>query len=493
MTRRIPLPSTLPPSLFLLFLLAPLVACGDDGAGPGSTSLEVVSVSPESGSSTAETGTTVQAGFNQAIVPASLTPSTFSVTLEGTPLATSVGWDASSNTGTAVAPLLPDEVYEAEITTGVRTPADSTLSEAEGWLFSTRSWATTIADEGENVGTHTSLALDGGGGVHVMYRDLGNSHLKHATCTEACTSTSGWDTVTVDTESNSGEWSSLAIDGAGALHVAYHDVGNSSLKYAVCTSECTAGENWETVTVDNDGFITLGGSLALGSAGRIHVAYYESTSGDLKYATCSTDCTASESWDVTVALADGDVGRYTSLALDASGRLHVSYQVAGAADLAYATCAGNCTSSGSWQSTVVEDEGEVGRWTSIGVDGNGRIHVVHHDVTETDLGYATCASNCTSAASWQTTTADGGGTVGTFADLVLDGNGRIHVTHYDSSEGDLRYSTCVASCALENSWQSKAAISAGIVGLYPSLAGDGDGRIHVSYFDFTNGVLAYAE
>lgn len=480
--------------LYALLLLVPLVACGDDGTGPGTpAALEVTAVSPASGSSTVETGATVQVEFNQPITPASLTPSTFTVSIDGTPLTTAVSYDGSANTGTAVAPLLPDEIYEAEVTTGVRTPADSTLTQPEGWLFSTRSWLSVTADGSAEVGTSTSLQLDSDGDAHIAYRDDANGNLKYSVCTGDCTSAGSWEAVTVDDGPSVGEQASLGLGTDGSIHVSYFDVAARDLKYATCVNECTDPTGWEAITLAADGSVGAFTDLVVGEGGSIHVAYFDETNGDAVYTTCSADCTTATSWETATVDTGGDVGSHIALTIDASGHLHASYHDQTNGHLRYATCTGNCTDPAPWSAVTVDDDADVGAWTSIGVDGSGRVHVSYEDDLESSLKYATCGGNCATATSWQTVEVDSDGAVGTHTSLAVDENGRVHVTHYDGGEGDLRYFTCAEGCSLASSWQGKAARADGIVGAHSSLAVDADGRVHVSYFDQTNAVLAYAE
>ncbi|HHT9109395.1 MAG TPA: Ig-like domain-containing protein, partial [Candidatus Wunengus sp. YC64] len=65
--------------------------------------------------------------------------------------------------------------------------------------------------------------------------------------------------------------------------------------------------------------------------GNAHISYYDVTNGDLKYA-----ADASGSWVATTVDSDGDVGLYTSTALDTSGNAYISYFDNTKGDLKYA-------------------------------------------------------------------------------------------------------------------------------------------------------------
>ena len=77
-----------------------------------------------------------------------------------------------------------------------------------------------------------------------------------------------------------------------------------------------------------------------------YYAYQEDSrhDGDCKYAT-----NVSGSWVATTVDSSGQVGEYTSIALDSSGKAHISYLDDTNYGLKYATNA-----SGSWVATTVD-------------------------------------------------------------------------------------------------------------------------------------------
>ena len=72
--------------------------------------------------------------------------------------------------------------------------------------------------------------------------------------------------------------------------------------------------------------------LALDTSGKAHISYCAGFNEYLTYAT-----NASGSWVKTTVDSSFDVGYYTSIALDTSGKAHISYFDKGADDLLYAT------------------------------------------------------------------------------------------------------------------------------------------------------------
>ena len=74
----------------------------------------------------------------------------------------------------------------------------------------------------------------------------------------------------------------------------------------------------------------------------------------------------------------------TSLALDSSDNLHISYyDVAPNYDLKYARRDGI-----DWGIETVDSTGDVGQYTSIALDSSDNPHISYYDATERDLKYA---------------------------------------------------------------------------------------------------------
>lgn len=480
-------PSRLP-ALVTVFL----AACGgDDGSGPPPPpALEISAMTPAPNATTVETGATVTVTFNQAIDPATLTAATFKVTTGGLALPAAISYAATTRTARAAVPVLPGAGYEVEVTMGVRTPANAGLSAAVGWSFATRAWQGSTVDSAGQVGLWSSIALDGSGRLHLSYYDGSNATLMYATCAASCT-TANWDTVTADANSVGGRWTSLEVDSSGGVHVSY--AAFFGLTYATCTTNCTTATNWQHVIVDSTGSVGDYSSLAVGGNGSLHVAYLDATNANLKYAACAANCAAATSWNTTTVDNAGDVGLYASLALSGTGRLHVTYWDLTNADLKYATCAVSCATGANWQAVTVDDSGSVGSSTSLALDASGGLHVSYSDNTNGNLRYARCPATCTMAAGWQAMTVDSVGEVASSSALVVDGTGRVHVAYRDDTNSNLKYATCAAGCATAAGWRALTVDDVGDVGAFPSLVVDASGRLHIAYWDVSSNNLKYIE
>ena len=105
-----------------------------------------------------------------------------------------------------------------------------------------------------------------------------------------------------------------------------------------------------------------------------------------------------QGWSTVTVDPTGDVGEYTSIAVDGNGDPMISYHDVTNGTLKYAICDmsastnGNCEQTGDWKNVTVDSTGFVGRHTSIAVDGNGDPVISNYDATATVTRPATGAS-----------------------------------------------------------------------------------------------------
>ena len=309
-----------------------------------------------------------------------------------------------------------------------------------------------------DAGLFSSLEVDATGRRHVIYyeraMDRTRPTLQYATCLDRsnCVTSAGWQRVTIDATAsppssdatNSVQETSFAITPDGRRHVSYTDRSAPGLKYATCQTNCTVASSWRRVLVD-----TPSGShpsIAVGRDGRLHISYLGSFGGGyvLRYATCLTNCTTSANWQKrTIDAAPRSALFGTSLAVGLFGVLHVGYfsGLPGGltGDLKYARCAADCTNTTKWQRVTVDAIGDAGRYPSIAVGPDSRVHISHHDATTGDLDYASCSINCLDPRNWTSPHVDGKfADVGQYTSLALGGR-LVHIGYYDQTNGDLKY------------------------------------------------------
>jgi PKD repeat protein len=93
------------------------------------------------------------------------------------------------------------------------------------------------------------------------------------------------------------------------------------------------------------------------------------------------------SWHNETVDSTGNVGRFTSIALDTSNYPHISYRDVTNRDIKYAYY------DGSWHNETVDSPANVGQQTSIALDSSNNPHISYRDVTNEDLKYATADVN----------------------------------------------------------------------------------------------------
>jgi hypothetical protein len=265
----------------------------------------------------------------------------------------------------------------------------------------TAGWPVSVVDSGGAQGL--ALALDGNDAAHVGYRS-GDS-LMHA-----AQAAGTWMRSTVDATAGAWGGSSIAVDGGGTVHVSYFDAARGALRYAT-----DAGGAWAAVTV-----ATAGGAvnaLALDADGRPRIAY----SGDPNIAApLMLATTVSGPWQsefvapgpvrrVSIALAGGQTdighaagdgvscavlherlmaGQWTEsvvataatcsavMAIDSAGVVHLAYMTRSPQfALMHASNAG-----GGWTVTQVDAFYWIARdEVSIAVDAAGHVHLSYVD------------------------------------------------------------------------------------------------------------------
>ena len=330
-----------------------------------------------------------------------------------------------------------------------------------------------------HVGLYTSIALDPLTGFPgVAYYDVTNASLKYAAyvCTpHEC----AWVIATIDEGDPNlsvhvGLFPSLQYDLNRAPHIAYHRdytfPGGDVLHYAHAVDgggNCGPANTWICEAVDSGDGMGLYPSLDLSTPEDLpHIAYYDGTNQDLKYAwylgngmgNCGED-----DWRCMVIDSAGDVGRHASFhAPDGASQVpNIAYydRTNGAVKVAYWVGPGGNCAGGEWQCDTVDDvigsvSDPVGLSLQTYSDGSPVIAYqcpTCYCTAIRQAHYVGALGNCGPVRSippglttrtWRCSTVvygidDGCHSVGMFLDLSISPTDLGSVAYYDAPAGDL--------------------------------------------------------
>ncbi len=296
--------------------------------------------------------------------------------------------------------------------------------------------------------------------------------------------------------SNIGEFSDIALDVEGRLHICYYNRNSKKLMYLRRDYPEAEFPVDVSETIAFAVYADLGqfASIALDSAGRPHVSYYAASGKVLRHAVRTGSNTWTNETVPSAAAAGSDVGKYTSIAIDAGDVVHISYIDDTADDLRYARKVGS-----TWTDTAVDTGATVNQQTAIG-QRNGVVYIAYYDGSGGGrLKLATRTSSGWTSAMVHDPVS---GNVGKFASLAVGYKlvpigplgaqmevPVLHVSYYDQTNGNLLYVRRVGA----GLWEFETVDStADVVGQHTSIGLDGAGGAHISYFDVTNGRLKYA-
>lgn len=227
----------------------------------------------------------------------------------------------------------------------------------------------------------------------------------------------------------------------------------------------------ELPVVDTDGDVGKYSSVAVDSNGYVHISYKDSTNNNIKYCNDSTGSFVCENVASTSAVATVSV-----IVIDSNDVEHIIYTNGTSINLSICN-----NSAGSWDCTDIDGLYDY-RAASADVDSNDVIHISCADVAVYNLTYCN-----NTGGSWDCTEIDGSvNDYGSSTALVVDSNDIIHIAHHDNTDNDLRYcngSNGIFTCEIVDDDDS--------VGGETSIDVDSNDNVHISYFDATNLNLKY--
>ena len=276
--------------------------------------------------------------------------------------------------------------------------------------------------------------------------------------TSSTLSDTGWPKTIVD-KGRVFSYTSMAVGSNGRVHIAY---GGKQLFYAVWD-----GSTWRKEEIERGGVGSFC-SLALDNSGYPAISYLDKTNNNLKYAHWN-----GSSWDIMIVDSYYDYAIRTSLAFDPSGKPAISivgmyYHFNGVSWVK--------ESPGSWWGLL----GKGGSLT-FNPSGNPAMSLYAMGAVNDSRGeylfYLYKADG-----SWTREIVDSMDDVGEYNSLAFDHFGKPAISYYDKPNGELKFARRNGS-----SWNIETVDSVGDVGKYTSLAFDNLGNAKISYYDETVG------
>ena len=213
--------------------------------------------------------------------------------------------------------LYPERVRTVSLTVTSDVGLGSTHKEIQFTVNG--QWHIEPVQEGSQEYAYTSLEFFPDGTPSIAYRH-GSSGVCYAE--RNGTAEDPWaDTHLVD--NCAGEYVSHEIDHLGIVHMCYYDSTNGNLKYAV-----GRGDTWDVQIVDGDEYTDAGEycDIALNSAGLPGISYFKASPRNLWYVYFDgEDWSTPEHVEPDPSEESGYSGEYTSIKYDSNDVPHISY------------------------------------------------------------------------------------------------------------------------------------------------------------------------
>ena len=308
-----------------------------------------------------------------------------------------------------------------------------------------------------------SIAVDSNGNPHIYYQNFSSGNLMHA-----YKDIDGWHIETVDNRhatiggnivgSLIGSYNSIAVDSHGYPHVAYTNYTQRlsgdlwTLKYAYRDSNA-----WHIMSVDiGQADVRIAGvSIAIDSNDNPYILYEKIYGKIGRYETTLNFAhKTSNGWQYGSPLnIHGEhIGDYPSLALDSNDYPHIAYYNSSTGEIKYAYQ----DASGWHLETVTRTADGMGymRVLSIAVNTHPGAYLTSPGVyisyynarwynrLHGDLNVAERWLNpITHQYGWNIEIVDRPGDVGLYPFIAVDSNGNPHISYYDDTNEELKYTT----------------------------------------------------
>jgi hypothetical protein len=340
------------------------------------------------------------------------------------------------------------------------------------------------------VGQYSSVAVRNNRPA-ISYYDATARDLRVLRCADARCSTSVISQIDTG-PSFVGEYTGIAIPSDNFPVVSYFDNTNKALKVLKCNDPDCLGANESIVTVDDPvNQVGFDSAIAIGADGLPVISYADLTAGTLKVAKCvNATCTGGTLISTLVGATTDRMGEFSAITIGNDGLPIISFYATTATALRVVKCNDAACSGGDEVAVTLDDDGVVGRDSSIAVPADGLPVLSYYDQTRRNLRVAKCSTSACTAASIQVVDPLSGNDRGQYTGMgIFPATGFPVISHYDATTGSLRTVFCdSASC--NNGLQGVAEDDqVNTVGFQSSLAIGTNGLPIVSYHDGTDGSL----
>ncbi|MFN7161311.1 MAG: LamG-like jellyroll fold domain-containing protein [Candidatus Gracilibacteria bacterium] len=337
-------------------------------------------------------------------------------------------------------------------------------------------------DTANDVGIYSTTKVASDGFARIAYYDSFNQDLKYTQCTNADCSTKN--TRTLDSTGDVGAYLDMVLDVSGNAYISYKDATNDRVKIARCNDAACSSPTLTTITGSSVvGFYKIPITLGLDELPRI---VYSSSANNIYHIRC-TNVTCSTS--AHNGISGISQGVFASIATGLNGYTRIAYYNANVSGrLYYATCTSDACSSAS--QAEVETISSI-YYPSLAIGStDGFARIAYWDTASSDLRFIRCTNESCSTKS--AVAADTTGTVGYYPSLVLDGNDFARIAYLtEVPDFDLKYMQCLNTTCTTKTTNSVDTQDA--VGYLPSLALGLDEFPRISYYDYTNHDLKFAQ
>jgi|GEM_PF-1012077 len=182
---------------------------------------------------------------------------------------------------------------------------------------------------------------------------------------------------------------------------------------------------------------------------------------------------------------EGDVGQYSSIAVDSSNKVHISYMAScpEGSEFCYDFLKYATGSFGSWADRIVDSSEtySVGAYSSIAIGQSDHVHISYRSESNGFLRYATTASG-----TWITHVLDTGSTAGYYTSVAVNAtNDHVYITNIDqgTSLSSIELVDFLSSCAGGFGCYTNTNIESIGASQYTSIALDSSANPHISYYE----------